>query len=90
MDNRQVKSGLRSMIVIGSLLGFFSSWILFAHSGKPVATPIDNVPAVQQPAPFLSNQGSGNQDQQSFGLQPIVPFSPTGGFGVTRFRTSGS
>lgn len=89
MGNRNFQFGLRIMIVIGSMLGFVSSWILFAHSGKPVAATNDAVPAIQQQVPVFDNQGLGNQNQ-SFGLQPITPFSQSGGFGVTRFRTSGS
>ncbi len=90
MGNRHFQLGLRIMIVIGSMLGFLSSWILFAHSGKPVATTSVNVPAVQQLAPLSGNQGFDNQTQSSFGLQPITPFQVQGGFGGTRFRTAGS
>lgn len=89
MGNRSFQMGLRILIVIGSMLGFVSSWILFAHSGKPVSAANDAVPAIQQQVPVFDNQGLSNQNQ-SFGLQPITPFSQSGGFGVTRFRTSGS
>ncbi len=90
IGNRDFQLGLRILIVIGSMLGFLSSWMLFAHSGKPVATTSVDVPIVQPLAPAGSNQGLDNQSQPSFGLQPVSPFSSQGGFGVTRFRTSGS
>ncbi len=66
MGNRKFQFGLRIMIVIGSMLGFVSSWVLFAHSGKPIAASNDAVPAIQQQAPVFDNQGLGNQNQSCF------------------------
>ncbi len=81
--------GLRTLIVAGSLGGFFGGWALVAHAGKPVAS--DPQPAEVAPAPLptlppldFSNGGSPTD------LQPLPPMPSFSQQSLPRLRTRGS
>lgn len=81
-----VKYGLRFLVALGSVLGFFGGWVLLAHAEKP-AVPAAPAPVVAPapvilptPAPFFSAPNSA--------LQPL-PSSPRFST-MPRMRTRGS
>ena len=78
------KSFLHVLITLASLIGFLSSWILLAHSRKPVQTVqaqvLDPLPPLQPIQSF---------DSTSLGLQVIAPLPVQRNFG-SDFITRGS
>jgi len=74
-------SGLRLLIGMGSVAGFFGGWALLAHAPKPVGeTRIAQANIAAPEAGFLAPQGL-----QPFGrLQPNLVFPPP------QLRTRGS
>jgi hypothetical protein len=80
------QSAIRILIFIGSAVGFFGGWALFAHSNKPVAAEV-SAPSVA-PLPSLSPL---NFDAPT-SLQPIQPIAPMPRTQMTppRLRTRGS
>ncbi len=87
-----VKYGLRFLVAVGSVLGFFGGWALLAHAEKPAA-PAAPAPVVAPapatlptPAPFFSAPSSGFAPGS--GLQQLPP-SPRFST-MPRMRTRGS
>ncbi len=85
------QQSLRTLIVAGSMAGFFGGWALLAHAPKPVAS--DPAPAVVAPAPVptlpplpqLSPLDPGSSTLQPL---PALPAQPQ--FAMPRLRTRGS
>jgi hypothetical protein len=77
---------IRMLIFIGSVVGFFGGWALFAHSNKPVAAQA-SAPSV---APLLPLSPLNFDAPTS--LQPIQPIAPMPRTQTTmpRLRTRGS
>ena len=81
--------GLRLLIVVGSLGGFFGGWALVAHAGKPVATESQPVSGAPAPLPTLPPLDFSNNGL-STGVQPLPAMPRFSQAPLPRLRTRGS
>jgi hypothetical protein len=82
MKPSSLQNTLRVLIVAGSLGGFSSGWVLFAHAGKPVPEPPPIVlEATPQPLP---------DDLAPLDLQPLPALPQSPSFTMPRLRTRSS
>jgi hypothetical protein len=79
------QKGLRALIAAGSVAGFLSAWILLGHTGS--ATPVQTLPAVVSPAPFVSALPNNSAPPV---LQPLPQMPRSGLVMRPRLRTGGS
>jgi hypothetical protein len=88
---RQLQRGLRALIAVGSLAGFFGGWALLAHANKPV--PLEPAPAIVAPAPLPTLAPLPQLsplDRAPSSLQPLPALPPQPQVAMPRLRTRGS